>query len=292
LSIDKPGDNIIREHYVDGSMDLIIARLTNETQQDWTRKQITDRAARLGIKRGIIREDFPAISVAYHIEGIKEPITLIASDFHMPWYNRDICMQLVQVAKEKKVPSLIIAGDLFDNWIFSIFDKESRETSWREERNKIDHLFDILLVTIPRIYVIPGNHDKRMLRALKFQVSFPELFRLLENGSRVKVLELPIVKLNEDSLILHPDTYSRTPGKVPRDLIAKYRKNVFIGHTHSQSLVWDPSAKNVGIEVGCMCQQDCMDYKNIHITTHPQWNPGFVLYDHGNVQLYNPLVIW
>jgi predicted phosphodiesterase len=292
MSIEKPGDSIIKELYANGSMDILMTRLTEITGKGWTRKQVSDRASRVGIKREIVKDDFPSISAPYSIEEIKEPRVLITSDFHMPWYNRDMCMRLVQIAKEKKVPALIIAGDMFDNWIFSIFDKESRETSWREERNKTDQLLNILLETIPRIYILVGNHDRRMLRALKFQVSFPELFRLLENGNRVKVLELPIVRLNEDSLIIHPDTYSRTPGKVPRDLIAKYRKHVFVGHTHSQSLVWDPSSNNIGVELGCMCKPDVMDYKNLHITTHPNWNPGFVLYDQGNIQLYNQLVIW
>ena len=289
---EKPGDSIIRELYPNDPMGNILIRLKEATGKDWRPTQINDRARKLDVQRNREQSIPPAGGDLYEIPRITAERVIIASDLHVPFHNRAMITRLLDLGEALGVQTLVIIGDLFDNWVFSRFEHRTREIPWKEERKAADAIIGQMLKVFSDIHIIPGNHDVRILRQLQFQITFPDLCQLLESGKHVKEYLYPRILLNNNSILVHPGSYSRRPAAVPIELVGKYRKDVYMGHTHVQALAWDPSGQNLAVEVGCLVDQARTDYKNLDVTTHPEWIPGFVAVLNGETFLFNERTNW
>jgi len=292
MPMTKPGDDILRELYAKGAMSLIQERLLKRTGRNWTRPQISDRARKLGLTRNLEGALPAAGGIVFQPGCIKEENIILASDPHFPFYHRGMSALMMLLAKSRKIPALAIGGDFFDNYVFSVFEKHNRDLRWREEREIGKAWMDEMLSVFERIYIIPGNHDKRILSALQFEFTFPEIFELITTSKQVTVFEDPIVELNDDWLLMHPRTYNRRPGGVPIQMAAVYRKNIAMGHTHALSLCRDVSGINRCLELGTLSDPARTDYKTREATTHPMWNIGFSALLEGNIFLFDLDTNW
>jgi predicted phosphodiesterase len=274
-------------------MALIQDRLESATGRSWTRPQIFDRARKLGVTRGNVCSTLPAPGgIPFVLEGIKEPNIILASDPHFPFFHEGISYKLMSLAKARKIPALAIGGDFFDNYVFSIFEKHDKTQRWQDERRIGQAWLDQMLEVFERIYIIPGNHDRRILSTLQFELTFPDIFELLQLGRRVKVFKESMVSVNDDWLLVHPKSYNRRPGGVPIQLAALYRKHIAMGHTHALSLCRDVSGTNYCLELGTLCDPQRVDYKSREFTTHPMWNIGFAALLDRNIFLFDTNTNW
>jgi predicted phosphodiesterase len=204
----------------------------------------------------------------------------VISDIHVPFYDHEMWEMFRREVKDRGIPTVLIAGDLFNQDQFSRF--PNRFTNdWQKEKREATRLLEELgqLKCCERIGIIPGNHDTRLLKKLAGNDSFAELVRQVlptkDYGTEVLVGETGIAELGKKWLAFQPKGYSRVPGTVARDMATKYQKHIISTHGHSTSLTFDKSGTHYCIEIGGIPDPRCLEYMQCEPTTHPSWVPGF-----------------
>ena len=201
---------------------------------------------------------------------------VVLSDLHIPYYRKDIIDKIIEIYGNKGF-DLIINGDLLDIESLSTFTK-AKQTVLEDEYNKALELLKIFSEKFERVYLIEGNHERRLRRSLMsipefVQVSFmyePDILVNLSEGKRFKEgkyvdsYEFDNVfyyrsfglKFGKELYILHPNNFRATPGSTVRLAIEyvlandKNVKYVMIGHTHQIQFINYLGIK--GYETGCL----------------------------------------
>lgn len=229
----------------------------------------------------------------YEIEDVYTTGMVVTSDYQFPFYSPASCWRVTRAAEKYDCPDLAIVGDLFDADHFTNLDKVPRGSSFGQDLDDVDKLFDEFLRVFENIYVMPGNHDWRIMRTLGFQVTFPEVARMLRNSKAVKFFSLPQLCVNDRYLLVHPNSYSRKATMVAVDLCVKYRMTVLSAHGHQAGFRYDPSGEDIGMDLGGMFDESRIEYRHAKPTTHGAWNPAFAIIKEKGILPFSPgLLTW
>lgn len=217
----------------------------------------------------------------------------IICDTHCPHENRDV---LARFVADGPYDIAVLAGDVLDFLAVSPFYRE-RHSSMKEEVQHGTWVFEILAGCASEVYVIGGNHGRRILKQLSkaklptdllelLQWFEPQLdiFKLMASGlPNVHVVnnEVPtrdgsmlrvhfLIQLG-DAVIGHPD-FSR---KVRMKAISGFRewleewkatlglanwRVVAQGHTHQAGIVFPLGGAEAWIELGAAATVEAMQY--------------------------------
>ena len=201
-------------------------------------------------------------------------------DSHLPLIHEEFTEHMFDIALAFKTKTLILAGDLFDQIIFSHFPTAFTKEmlSWEEEKERAKLFFQTLKKVFDKIYIIIGNHDIRILRVLKGQETFKSLIEpLLDDKSKFIISDYPQIELNNKWIFFHPKSYSQTSMNVTRKLCNIHKKHCVTAHGHFSGLAFDVSDTYYAIDVGGILDRDKVAYIHRSITTHPKWNKGFLI---------------
>lgn len=201
---------------------------------------------------------------------------MITSDWHVPYYDADICNKMIQMSEKFGITKLIIAGDFFNQDAFSHY--LSRDAcSFGEEQHVASEVLDILCTAFDEIYVLTGNHDIRLLKVLSFKLKTDDIWKMVtsELGRQIKVSEYPYLKINSKWHITHPKNFSILPTQVARKMNHKYQQSVGVAHGHAMGITYSPSGNEVLFDTGGMFDQDKVEYSRMCDTTHSEWQTGF-----------------
>jgi hypothetical protein len=240
------------------------------------------------------RVDFKDLVPKLDLDG---PV-VVASDAHIPMVDEELVEKLIDKARMHAAHSLIFAGDLFNNTMFSRHGpginthietfKGALEIAGAMIREILDS------TVIREIHIIPGNHDEWWIKHNSLHMGMRELVTLAYpegapfNGP-VYVYELPSIQASIDDkswTFMHPGVYSRISGKVARDMADLYQMNVGVAHGHHLGMVYSTNGKYDAVELGGLFDERYFDYKHQKITSHPAWRSGFVVIEDGDPILY------
>ncbi len=273
---------IVREMYPAGDLREIAARLTGETSRTWVVKDVHAVAYRLGLRRLVDQRMFPpALGRIRTPKTVSASRMVICSDIHVPFHDRDLLADMLRVARRDQCDTIIIAGDLVDAAAFSRWDRETPVLDWEKEVDAANSILYEIALTFEHVHILPGNHSYRVLKQTMGQMTWGnvmagwEIMDVLPETSRPQVQDIPVLFLDTWGLVCHPDNYSRVPGNVAAALAAVHQRSVFAGHEHAMSLRLDVSGKHLCVGLGCMLRPEMVDYKTMHVTTHPAWTAGF-----------------
>ena len=224
-----------------------------------------------------------------------EPLTLnwskwcCTADWHNPFLCKKVFKRMIKECVARKVTNLLIAGDFFDMNNFTKFFNLNK-VSWVEEKMFSKGVLDILKVTFKDIAFIVANHELRYLKTLNRGGGDGDIYDIYHLIGFKKFENITVQHrcFVGDWVVLHPDTYRKTPLSYARERSTIYKdKNVVVTHAHMQAQSWDQSGKYYLIDLGCMADPDKIEYKNINETAHYAWNKGFMIVDKNVPTLYH-----
>lgn len=207
--------------------------------------------------------------------------TALTSDWHSPYFSMKWLKRLLVVCRKLEISQLAIVGDLTDlKWASSWLTKDP--TGSLEEELKISvSLLQLLLMTFDRVYWCYGNHEDRLIKALKGHDILPVMAELVSQTREGELFtsKAPTILLDDTWRLEHPKTYCRNATMLAAQLTTIFHKDVGIAHGHMIGYKHDISGKYLGIDLGGMFDMEKQEYLYLSgVTTHPRWNPGFWIY--------------
>lgn len=223
------------------------------------------------------------------------------ADLHCPSYSKQTLRRMVTVADALQMDTLIIGGDLFDFSTISRHGRAEMQASVDTTIEVAGLVLDTLLDYFARIYILPGNHDDRMIKKLDDIFSFDKLVRAGVKRGQVSndvSSDAPIITTDNSYLYVgqeeigwvcgHPMRYSRTPVQLSK-VAMRERRNVLAAHTHLQSMLYSDDGRYLVIEPG-----HCLDVANTPyqmrtrgINTYAESTAGFVVVRENRPQLFS-----
>jgi len=211
---------------------------------------------------------------------------IVFCDFHSPYHSEYWLNRGLMIADEMNIRDCIIAGDLVDlnfikPWPPDIIDDQS---TLNKERKATEPVFKALDY-FDHVTLIKGNHENRINRVTYGKIQARHLFELIGKKVWEKKFTYSIYDklfISNKWMIVHPNSFSQISASVAVRLAEKYHMNILNAHGHFFAMRYDRSGKYVAIDLGGMFDQQKIDYINLKTTTHPKWNPGFVVITQDN----------
>lgn len=207
---------------------------------------------------------------------------VIASDFHAPFQCNQSVAELINREKDQ-TDTLIIAGDFTDSYSYSRFVRYEPITA-EMEWAACDALLGQLSAAFPEIVCIEGNHDARLERHLRAQLTPDVMFAIEQltggvldpfkamakrypnvtfRGHNVGRHDVGWFAQFGDLIVAHAEKFSRVPGSALRALDEWFRdqhdalglqpwKVLSQAHTHQLSSVYWGADKLL-VESACLC---------------------------------------
>lgn len=194
---------------------------------------------------------------------------LIFGDAHFPYHSVDSLNVMLQYAKDHKIDSILMNGDILDFHQMSVFLRDPRKKHFSEEIETVKRFLDILDTEFKNVKLFYkfGNHEERYENYLKLKA--PELFGLAEYeldvilnfGERfIDVVKhkrtIKFGKLN----ILHGHELKGgiiPPVNAARGVFLRAKENTIVNHFHTDSKHSEPSLSGNHTScwsIGCMCE--------------------------------------
>jgi len=203
----------------------------------------------------------------------------IISDLHLPYIHIPFTLYFMDIAREHGCKELLIAGDMFDQAMFSVF-KSSLKSTWEQESKGVEKCLLMLLEQFDKITIIMGNHDARLLRLLNYELQFTDVVCMVMQDARLHISQRPMAMINpgpEQWMVSHPKSYRQISGQVGKDMAAKHLCHQVITHGHLTCHTFDRSGRFHCIDIGGLVHYEKCEYVMQQLTTHPKWVNGFLL---------------
>jgi predicted phosphodiesterase len=211
-----------------------------------------------------------------HKPGMKT--VLVASDFHDKEVDRFALAVFLDTARRVQPDVIVLAGDVFDMYEFSRFDKDPRLTNLRERFDFVrEEIFRPLREAAPKAQIdfIIGNHDVRILRHMADRSPYLAPLLDLMGVSLAQVFGLDKFQIN---LVAKGDFSAYQPREHREEISKNYKKywNTLVvghepadygmcsiaGHTHKpkfENKVNELVGGYFNLTLGCMARVD-VDY--------------------------------
>jgi len=220
---------------------------------------------------------------------IGQPLTLtgdnfmVTSDWHIPETNWRLIERMIAIATRhlRQPRQLIIAGDLLSESRFSAFANLIPPTPWAQERDAAREILRTLLDTFSDVWVIMGNHDRRMIKWSDANLDEKDIFGMILQNPRVHVNKYAYLTIETSTgvkwRVTHPAAYRQARGVTPALLADKLEMNVAAGHEHHSALTFSPSGRHVAMSLGGLYDPRKIAYMQLTDSLKPAMTPGFGL---------------
>jgi hypothetical protein len=200
-------------------------------------------------------------------------------DAEIPNHSNKMFEIAYEICKKYNIKTIIGNGDLFDQTIFSPWPRtEPLLQQFKDEIEPGREIFKKYLEIVDEIIINTGNHEKRLARATKGNITLGDFLKDI-TGLRFQEYQYCIVEFSDGThcRVTHPRNYSGTIGSVTRKLHSKFLSNLIIGHDHYQALLFDPSNTHWLVHGGHCRDEKRVNYTNLVDSCNPKWNAGFTM---------------
>lgn len=112
---------------------------------------------------------------------------IIIGDIHVPTTDYDFSKLVTIVAAKHGIKRLVIGGDVFNMDSFSTYDAIVKQPTWIQERDAARILFKEWSDWFDEIYVIMGNHDRRLQKWSDGQLDEQDIFGMVTTSDKVRI---------------------------------------------------------------------------------------------------------
>lgn len=216
---------------------------------------------------------------------------IIAGDVHVPTTNYEFAKRIIRVAKFWGIKILILAGDIYNFDLFSKYPRQTVMISWAQEREAGKFLFKMFTDYFDEIYVVMGNHDRRMIKWADGHLDETDVFGLITTSPKVHVSNFGYCTIKSGSeswLVTHSTEYSVNQLTVADQLAQKYKSNIITHHEHHVAKGRDRYKSFTIINNGGLFAQEKMAYVQLDTSKKPNMANGFTALVNGCGHLYTP----
>jgi predicted phosphodiesterase len=218
---------------------------------------------------------------------------LVAGDFHIPQHDISMVQMLIQTAMEYNITTLVLNGDFVNQDVFSMFDRKQGNAGWEREVTDCRFIMGLLQRVFPHIVWVLGNHDCRMMKLLKYTMSFDQMARILVDNydpSQIHVTDWDHCIHNGTWRISHPHEYSRRPTAKASAFAIKYGMNTIVGHSHMLNHSYENKDRKSYhyIDGGCCCDIIKVEYSQMNTSSFPEWKQGYVMLTGNEPKIISP----
>jgi predicted phosphodiesterase len=225
---------------------------------------------------------------------------MVVGDVHVPTTDYDFALLPAQIAQKhlkKGSRRLIIAGDFFNLDVFSTYSAILHHASWAEERDAGRALIKRWLDVFDEIYIVMGNHDRRLQKWAKGELDETDIFGMLIQNPRVVVSNYGWLTVETDSgpyRVTHGRNYSINQLTVSAELANKFQCNIISHHEHHLAVGWDRYGRWVIVNNGTLVNPAKLDYAVMDDGKNPNMKQGFTLLRNGTPHLFGkaPFTDW
>lgn len=244
------------------------------------------------------KQNFPPSQTETYDRHIKlmENSAIVIGDSEIPDHDNEVFAMAAEIGHRLRIQTLIINGDFVDCDAFSKWSKITKSGDrFSDELELARGTVSEFLKYFTKIYIVAGNHDRRIASATNGQVW---LGMFLNDMSGVEVSEYSFLEMTTPAgkwLICHPKQYSRIPLSTARELCSIKQTHVLCAHNHHLASGHDKSGSFYAVDGGCCRDPMKTAYRCLNVTTHPYWTPGFTVIKEGVpliVSKENFNVIW
>lgn len=260
-----------------------VIRIYRGSRGEENRRVLSDRRF-VGQGGGMLPEGEEPVYMPYELPKANNKV-LFMSDIHLPFHDHPSIIIALQDARDKKVNTVILGGDILDMYTLSVFDKLPSKSSFIKERDMLWLLMDDIDYYLPgaKVYWIEGNHEYRFRRYMLnkaydiFEVpefTMPSLFSTQELGIEY-IDRKQYIKAGELN-IMHGHEYGNVSSGVnpARGMFLKAKRSVIFGHLHKSSEHVSSDIRGMVTSVysvGCLCSLR-PEYRPLN-----EWNTGYAL---------------
>jgi predicted phosphodiesterase len=210
--------------------------------------------------------------------------TLILSDAHIPYHEREPLLLAVEYGKKHRANTIILNGDIADFFAVSFWENDPNKRNLVKELKTVREFLHMLRQTFPQARIIYklGNHEERWKRFIirkahevygVEEFSIGSLLQLSKH--RIELVDdcrpIRLGKLN----VLHGHEYRfaiSNPVNPARGLFLRCKSHAIAGHFHQSSYHTEKTVEGQAIatwSTGCLCSLH-PDYRPLN-----NWGYGF-----------------
>ena len=234
-------------------------------------------------------------------------------DIHVPCTDYDFAMLPAAIAR-KHLPAgerfLVVHGDVFNADAFSRWPKLVKVPTWAEERDAGSNLFAIWAKTFDKIFVMPGNHDYRVLTRLDGEISFPgmvwdmaseqdsdlkQMFGALFSTDRLSVSSVDHCFINTTRgryTVMHGTSYGKNPLTNANEYSQRYQSHIISGHEHHIGITKDLFDRYWLINNGGLYDPNKLSYVSLQASKKPVMKKGFTMVRKGYPTPFGDWIDW
>ena len=224
---------------------------------------------------------------------------IIVGDVHAPTTDIEIWTRMLMIAQRylPKPRRLIIAGDLYNMDGFSSYDPTHTSPNLAQELNVGRALVADALRVFDRVHMIAGNHERRITKQTKAQISMALLRDLTSHNRRFTMSHYGwcIVRSGGETYrATHARNYSVQQLNVADALAQKYQSHIIQHHEHHVAKGWDRFKRFVVINNGGIFNRDALLYTFEDDSKNAAMTPGFTLLRNGYADVFGlwPYTDW
>ncbi len=210
---------------------------------------------------------------------------VVVGDVHVPCTDYGFAGMVLVVAKKHGIKRLIIAGDMFNMDTFGFYDAVVNQPSWKDERDAARVLFRDWLEWFDEIYVLMGNHDRRLQKWTAGQLDESDIFGMITSSDKVRVSNYGYLTV-DTWRITHPKNYSIDFLKVADTLASKYQSNILSFHEHHLGITRDRYNNYTIANGGCLVDPAKLAYVALDDSKSAGMVQGFAMLRNGYVTVF------
>ena len=226
---------------------------------------------------------------------------MITADWHVPETDWRLTERMIGIAQKHMLAPrrLIIAGDFFSQTQFSKYAHLIPPTPWAQERDAAREILRCVLDTFAEVYIVMGNHDRRLVKWADAALDETDLFGMVVNDPRVVVSKFAYLTLNASTgkwRVTHPEAYRQVRGSAAAVLADDLGMNVISGHEHHTALLFSKSGRHLVVNIGGLYDPGKIAYTQLTDNLKPRMKPSFAMLKDGYINLFadglSPWSVW
>ena len=227
----------------------------------------------------------PPINIVAEPAPLKLEKFLYASDLHCPLHDDDYVKRLCAVGQQLGVKHVVIGGDAFDFGGVSSHGDDIESVDINQEVDIAGKVLRYIKWHFQTVYILPGNHCRRVARRLNKNLSFRNLVKMaLGDLTGVVTTEHDFFLIDTPFsdigwTVGHPRFFAVYPTKGLDTVALQRQRNVIGAHSHTLGLA--RIGHYLAVSPGHLMREDLTPYlvRQNGLSKHPDQAParGFVL---------------
>lgn len=237
---------------------------------------------------------------------------LLTSDWHIPFDKPEYVEAALGMALDQGIPDIAVIGDFWDCDNYSRYVNYRPKETFQAELAHVTRRLQLLVDLFENVYFCVGNHEARFLALnasgdAQGHLKYQQMMNMTGITEGYTCTDNRWMTLNDEWRLTHPKNYSQIKLRVAQRLADKYKMNIISTHGHFTAGAPDPVFRHPAFmkpaphiagrkqktvekivyvaDIGGLFDESKLEYKNIIDTTFPNTNPGYAIYDHGEVTI-------